>query len=1618
MSSQSNSLTAAEMPRSQPTCSGGKIQEGTNVSLVSSQAHSQAETTVKNANQQTTQTKPQKLNEQLDSLPLPPTEQKPTDWEIKARQMIEESRMIKERIEMEQKLKAAEEETLDKARALAEAQHKQKMLIMEEQDRDIALQIAVKEAEEKNKLEASRDIQADKLFTVVTPITKQEVIVVSSTPTEIIFVEKPQPEEDEGKQAEVVFEEREVPPDEEIIFTEVPVPDEHSLCGLRSSEVDALIEQARVVAAKHKTQVAGTRPKKVQEQGIVAQCSDIIAKCIPKLNSPSNGGSNRIASTPQNPTSEEKNKKLDQMLLAQKQPSATPVPSKETDWTTVTRSTYKRWATIDSGSKYLQSIITCLHSETAADNYHQTVATKSTEYNALYNKLYQDAKKNVPKRQSRAQFFQAQQNAQARGSHKNDTVSQLDLIVEWISSSAKEIDFKEFASIVSSVGENIPTKIQGAILERVPESSKKVAQHIMNNRRVSVPPEIIHDEKFPVELVEILESPYQRPPPFLENIRAFARRLKTSITHTFSLAQLQRLRATGSHGEVTETDDVDYVDSDVFFQDSFSVPPGSTTAEFLFTNTTGNTVIWKEYSASVVLIVVAIPTIGAFLTTALQTTAPGSLPLSLAWLGSKHNTSSNRLIAPSRTGLSVGTFGLGIVTLNFTRTQAVVVPPGHTLWFTMYVPVTPSLTLNCDMIVNLYNGNFRIFPSDMTDTISVFLNTAEGTKTISGPKAKVLHRVAGLVDENTFVVSGTRLWDVSDGVENGAVYRILGRTRGGSSGMPPSIPKLGDTPPVANEAKPTIKSGSNTYIPKLTTIMNKVRNGDFDNFFGTTNMSIEALINSYALSALKTDAFDFNSVGEQIMHNFPEMFLSGQFMRTNTDAPVLVESATCIVPAAPGENVMFSLSGPFANMNAYIQTNDVIGLSQYIRIDQSMANGDSMARILASHGQKFKAGIVGSFAAPLLRCLSYIYSLSPILGIENASVSNMHLTLGDPNPVIDITEPFVFLQETPTSIPARMIDVNTMTAILAGTSTTVIPPAEWGPSTWGSDTALIPISFDASNQPENATAWATMFMESTFANITYNFVAADDYGNIYGSFPQVSPKANRTRVPGPYKRLLFVLVNAFASGMNQLQYMFGSAAAPVALNLATNGLQAGGVSVDLLPALNTFFTLDPATIQFSYYQCYRWWLKFFGNEYDHSMAFLAASDHFHLLSFPATMSFEDGTLRNTIICLRTGGTDPDWNTDGFTQQPGSALTDNVLSCTTPSGVVTSDLTTIMQLTGPYTSIPTYDPVAGVCAVWGVFSMKDPILAPAPHIPAIISRIRWNARCLSPIFDFAIQATGFGVNDLYAQNMMTDGFGRAQALSALKGVYSFYKNNLQPTLGTGSITFKPETQMSAGIPLFTRGLYPAPMTTIYPFIRVPLPSVAAFVEIVLPQTFRMKKLPCTASIHRSNTALMGEYTDFKIKDPQGTDAQAWHTIVDAVYVTGSTAADPRFNPRMFMTNKTFAVATDIAYPVFSPSLSISMFIQYQDFAIPALGNILHPLKDIPSLAPLPRWFTPINMEVTLAIASDSVLFGQITRVEKAWYKKRLRASADAYGTALYGDTTTPPNPDELGGLLGF
>lgn len=1023
---------------------------------------------------------------------------------------------------------------------------------------------------------------------------------------------------------------------------------------------------------------------------------------------------------------------------------------------------------------------------------------------------------------------------------------------------------------------------------------------------------------------------------------------------------------------------IDYQSSDMSFRTSFTLVPNTNFHALIYTNDTSSTIRWKQAKVSFSGVGVGLPTAPATYATMMQVVRnfPVNNPLDLPFTGILVSTNTRRYYSPRSHVVTTSSFGVSVQNDN-TEYSNVVVNPGDSVFLTVFLNITPGLLSSAfQLYANFYNANFRPFALSRPKPIEI--------------TACKMAFIARAIDD--YIVDNGYSEALAE-MHNVLMHAYNGNLDMEAQGQPPAI-ELNATeqqqkvPSTSPAKKDEASAPAVPFATKMETAFGNALKGAYDTRLGGTTTSIASVLKSYAIYNTPDSYFQRNAA-VQIFSKFYEQYFATS-MTEHGDAgnqqARIATGYTVIEPSLPSYTSTVTLDPSWAKLSEAITTNEVIAFSQYIRINTSVANGDAMARVLAESVKKYKAGQVGSHSAVCLRLLLSMYQLYPLLGVENSGIANCH-------PLLDIdTAPSPSSATYPHIIPgvtnvyARIIDMNTFTALRAGIATSVLAPPEWAPNRWGDTVAIVPVTYDMNNQSVNLVAWMDGWTEYPRVTHVWRCWTTDDNGVQQTVAPSLHlSKAATTRVKGPAGRVLFVICSSFVAPNAQVQYFVGTPGLQVAINPDTNGLS--GNDIDILPGLNSWNTLAAGQKASAYYQAYSWWLRFFGNQRDHDLAFFMAADHAHCIPPQPVSIANDNDLFGAFYSIRNAGAAPGWNTQGFSAQSSlSTVASIIRSATTPTG----------QRLYPYSEtvdnnrcamsyMPAIDYVAACDAMWGVFS-KGTVTNPANSITSVISRIRHMAGIITPYVDYVHNVFGLSWSDVHNYNYSQS----ASAASVRVQVSSIYKTIRHRLLELHGITgwiFRPETMMGRDAPCFSGEggvlVYMPPRDlTLICFNRVPLVALASFIdssELPIPTSALIPKLDTEYVVNRYANDTLIEYTRYSPPDPRTDSSITMSSILSTFCFSAidNNIAMSRQNPGLIVSNATATLSIDIGYMKWTPSSSVALWRQLQRALDPDYRLTLPPV-DVPMHPVLPKFSAHYNLRVYPAFESTSIFFGKLTR----------------------------------------
>lgn len=698
---------------------------------------------------------------------------------------------------------------------------------------------------------------------------------------------------------------------------------------------------------------------------------------------------------------------------------------------------------------------------------------------------------------------------------------------------------------------------------------------------------------------------------------------------------------------------------------------------------------------------------------------------------------------------------------------------------------------------------------------------------------------------------------------------------------------------------------------------------------------------------------------------------------------------------------------------------DIVTASQYIRINTSLCNGDAMSRVIAVDGPKYTSGNVGSFAPNLIRLQLYKLQYTRMPGVGTSlTIGNQHLRLSN-TPPIDFTQtsfqrPRAPFRQNPLLVmPARIIDSNTFTNLRAGTANDIVLPPDWSMTTWGGKTALIPVTMSQTNQPEVNVPWTLSFFDYPYKTMAHQVRPVNDANQ--ETWPvdiemmtAAATAANITQQP---EQVLFVLVNSFLKPNTDIILQFGPPGFRTDLSLAANGL--AGVSVDLIDALDGWFetpTIDATQNKLNNLQvATNWWDKHFGNDIDFYTAQTVVACVSHYLG-PPNLQTDDGSGRGFINNRLANP--PEWNYYGYQGFPDSAFRSYRQSSSTPHGLwivtgITNDIIRARLLSGAYTTVGRLDPIAACDAMWGVLTFSS-TYQPAGTCFALAARNKMLASTITDLYDNFMKLTGIPWNVLTRVNQSQASAGMSglvrqqivvatgKFLAALKVICPKMILSLRPDacLQTDYADWTWWPDLGYGFDLddslICYGRKPASAQM----------DMGMFFEV--PNSYRIPKLDTNYAI----TALLGiiniETTTYQAIDPYVAKS-FWSYMMSLITVTKTPveATAPRATPKIALTTKNTSFYRTMAFPVVSPSASISLALQYFNYgALDAKGfKTVDPVMfgHMPTIDP------NSGMQLVMLFQFDSKYYGRVTRAPMMDYSLRLHVLDDvAYETVLQTD----------------
>jgi len=565
-----------------------------------------------------------------------------------------------------------------------------------------------------------------------------------------------------------------------------------------------------------------------------------------------------------------------------------------------------------------------------------------------------------------------------------------------------------------------------------------------------------------------------------------------------------------------------------------------------------------------------------------------------------------------------------------------------------------------------------------------------------------------------------------------------------------------------------------------------------DSLFYTTVNSITGLLQRYAQSIKLTSSL-YNNVGfKSCMNNYGMYF--GNYMVGINEVVLSQISYTTVDPSGPG-NTAITYSQAGQDLVASIATNNMLQVSQNLRIQTVPVNGTALYQAMTDSRNVVSCGLTGSFASIFYRIFANIYSMVPMVGTEHAPlVANTHIVL--PNPIVQdwLIQYWPLTSALSTSRPTINAMVCTYSEFTGGRfGNLLFSQPQFGPNNyaWGDVTAVVPITVDMLNSQRGAVvaAWIMSHLEYPWRQASYSTTLVDDNGTTIGDWPGVSiPAISCSRCRGPIQNVLLVIsgINTVQNAINDISVTVGTGAGAVRVSYANNyAVGAGGLQIDIAPGLDSIYDPTVAGSQVwlealnTAYMCY-------GNESDIRTALMCVADSGTRIAPPAF------TAANLNLYGYVWGTSSPWNFTGLTDASVNGVGHNAFAdgITCPLNMATTvDLEQVQRLSQAVCRIGQFNPLIAVDMVNGMYR---PTLPPASVFPqstaAIASCISRLSRMLTVVGDAAIRDTGISMNYLFnpaAARALSA--GNVNVLAAWRSIYDGINKALDTQTG-GALTY--------------------------------------------------------------------------------------------------------------------------------------------------------------------------------------------------------------------------------------
>lgn len=564
--------------------------------------------------------------------------------------------------------------------------------------------------------------------------------------------------------------------------------------------------------------------------------------------------------------------------------------------------------------------------------------------------------------------------------------------------------------------------------------------------------------------------------------------------------------------------------------------------------------------------------------------------------------------------------------------------------------------------------------------------------------------------------------------------------------------------------------------------------------FYTTVNDLPGLIRRYAQSIKLTSSM-FNNVGYKSCMNNYGMYYANFFTGDLGGGEVFGSSYTSVDPSGPG-NTSISYSKAGEDLVVAIQTNNMLQVSQNLRISTVPVNGTALYQAMTDSRNLVSCGLTGSFSSVFYRIFANIYSMIPMVGCEHSPVvANTHIVL--PNPLV-MTWDTLYWPLSPVNngaLPAINCRICTYSEFTAGRFGNVqfADPA-FGPTgySWGSTTAVVPVTLDMLNAQRGAVvaAWILAHMEYPWRHIyhTTTMVHDDNTAAVeWQTFGGHSyPAITYSRCRGPTSNVLLVIsgMNTTANALQGVSVTVGVGGAAVAVSLTNNfavGAAGGGAAVDIAPGLDTIYNNANPNSQ-TWLETLNTAYIMYGNEPDIRTALIAVADSGTRVAPPAVTSSGlniYGYKLNDSIA---------WNTTGLTSVNDAFVPLDGITCPLTMATTTA-INEIRSSSMCVMRIGQFNPLIAVDMVNGMYRPSVPASNLFPQsTAAIASCISRMSKMLTVVGDQSIRMAGIPMNFLFNPNAARNlSAGNVNVLSVWKAIYDGI-NRLLDTQTGGGITF--------------------------------------------------------------------------------------------------------------------------------------------------------------------------------------------------------------------------------------